>query len=271
MPQADASPVRSIVTKVPEVTAYFWTIKVLTTALGESASDYLVFHMNPELAVGLGFLAFVAAMVLQFRAKKYVPWVYWLAALMVAVFGTMAADVVHVVLGVPYLDSVVFFTLALGLLFTFWYLSERTLSIHSIHTRRREMFYWATVLATFALGTATGDLTASTFGWGYLGSGFVFAGIIAAIALSHQAMGALLGRAHRHFSRNAVFAFWLAYVFTRPLGASFADWMGKPPSIGGLGWGDGAASLLLFVPMAVLVAVLQKTHRDVDSGRTTES
>jgi uncharacterized membrane-anchored protein len=220
---------RSIATEVPEVTIFFWIIKILTTALGESTSDYLVFHTNPYLAVIGGFVAFVVAMVIQFAAKKYIPWIYWLAALMIAVFGTMAADIIHVVLGVPYVVSTIGFAIALIIIFALWYASEKTLSIHSIYTFRREVFYWATVLATFALGTATGDLTATTFDWGYLSSGIVFAAVIAVIALVHFIFKAVLGSEHRHLSRNAVFAFWLMLLMTqlcvfaqRPCG-SFGD------------------------------------------------
>lgn len=218
-----------------------------------------------------GFVAFAVAMVLQFSVRKYIPWVYWLAALMVAVFGTMAADVVHVVLGVPYLVSAVGFAVALAIIFAAWYASEKTLSIHSIYTFRREVFYWLTVLATFALGTATGDLTAMTFGWGYLSSGIVFACVIGFIWMTHAIAKRILGAEHRHLSHNAVLAFWLAYVFTRPLGASFADWMGKPPSISGLGWGDSIASLILFIPLVCLVAYLQKSHFDVERKHTATS
>ncbi len=265
------SRVRYIVTKVPEVTIYFWIIKVLTTALGESTSDYLVFHTNPYLAVIGGFIAFAAAILLQFSVKKYIPWVYWLAALMVAVFGTMAADVVHVVLGVPYGVSAIGFAAALIIIFALWYASERTVSIHGISTFRRETFYWLTVFATFALGTATGDLTAITFGWGYLSSGIIFATVITIIAFSHLIMKAILGAEHRHLSRTAVFAFWLAYTFTRPLGASFADWMGKERTIGGLGWGDGITSALFLIPLVCLVVHLQKSHLDTERKRTMAS
>jgi uncharacterized membrane-anchored protein len=247
---------RAIITKVPEVTIYFWIIKILTTAMGESTSDFLVAHMDPIVAVGLGFLGFVVAMILQFSVHTYIPWIYWFAALMVAVFGTMAADVLHVGFGVPYIVSVGFFALALIVIFLAWYASEKTLSIHSIYTTRREIFYWLTILATFALGTATGDLTATTFGLGYLSSGILFVVLIAVVAISHFIAKAILGMEHKHQSRNAVLAFWLAYILTRPLGASFADWMGKAQSAGGLGWGDGTVSALLFVPILGLVAYL---------------
>ncbi len=265
------SSVRYIVTKVPEVTIFFWIVKILTTALGESTSDYLVSHIDPIVAVGLGFVGFAIAIVLQFSAKKYIPWVYWFAALMVAVFGTMAADVVHVALGVPYLISVVGFTIALVVIFSLWYGSEKTLSIHSVYTFRRELFYWLTVLTTFALGTATGDLTAITFRWGYLSSGIIFGVVIGVIALSHVVVKNILGTEHKHLSRNAVFAFWLAYIFTRPFGASFADWAGKPALLGGLGWGDEIASLILFVLLAGFVVYLQKSHRDLERKHTTAS
>lgn len=253
---------KKTLTKVPEITVYFWIVKVLTTAMGESTSDYLVFHMDPVIAVCLGFAALVAALTLQFSVRRYIAWVYWLAALMVAVFGTMAADVLHVVFGVPYIVSAALFLVALAIIFAWWYASERTLSIHSISTRRREGFYWATVLATFALGTAVGDLTATTFGWGYLNSGVVFAVAIAVIAIGHYIAKAILGAEHRHLSRNAVFAFWFAYILTRPLGASFADWMGKSRNIGGLGWGDGTVSLALGVLIVVFVGYLSVSRKD---------
>jgi uncharacterized membrane-anchored protein len=243
----------SMIAKVPEVTIYFWIVKILTTALGESTSDYLVSHIDPVFAVGLGFLGFAVAIVLQFSVRKYIPWVYWFAALMVAIFGTMAADVLHVAFGIPYAVSATFFAVALVIIFIIWYASEKTLSIHSVSTFRREIFYWLTVLATFALGTATGDLTATTFGFGYLSSGIIFAVLIAIIAAAHYIAKAIMGAEHRHLSRNAVLAFWLAYILTRPLGASFADWMGKPQIAGGLGWGDGFVSIILFIPLLCCV------------------
>lgn len=151
--------------KVPELTLLFWAIKLLSTAMGESTSDYLVFHVDPYVAVVAGSLGLLGALALQFWARRYLAPIYWLAVVMVAVFGTMAADVLHVVLHVPYLASSVGFASALALVFALWYRAEGTLSIHSIVTLRRELFYWATVMATFALGTALGDLTAATFGW----------------------------------------------------------------------------------------------------------
>jgi len=242
--------------RVPEITAYFWAIKALSTAMGESTSDYLVHAMNPELAVALGFLGFVAALALQLRMRRYIAWTYWLAVVGVGVFGTMAADVLHVGFGVPYIASSVLYAIALAAVFTGWYRTEKTLSIHSVDTPRRELFYWAAVVATFAMGTALGDLTATTFGLGYFASGLLFAAVIAIPAIGYWRL-----------RWNAIFCFWFAYVATRPLGASFADWMGKPKSAGGLGLGDGPVALALTIAIFCLVAFLAITRRDVQHAR----
>lgn len=248
-------------TKVPEITIYFWIVKILTTAMGESTSDYFVFRINPIVAVALGFVSLVIALALQFRARRYVAWIYWLAVIMVAIFGTMAADVIHVALGIPYLVSVFGFGAALCVIFALWYTTEKTLSIHSITTPRRELFYWLTILTTFALGTAVGDLTATTFGLGYFYSGVLFAALIAAVGAGHVIVKSILGMEHKHQSRNAVFAFWLAYILTRPLGASFADWAGKTPAVGGLGWGDGTVSVILLILIIGFVGYLSSNKK----------
>jgi uncharacterized membrane-anchored protein len=245
-------PVRHALSKVPEVTVYFWIIKVLTTGMGETASDFLAHALGPIPAVGLGAVAFAAALVLQMTARRYVAWIYWTAVVMVSVFGTMAADILHVGLGIPYLVSTPFFMVALAVVFAAWYASERTLSIHSIHTRRREAFYWATVLATFALGTAAGDLTATTLGLGYFGSGLMFAVIIAVPAV-----------AHRWSALGAIPAFWFAYIVTRPLGASFADGMAVSHARGGLAWGLGPVTLYWTVAILGFVGYLAATRKDV--------
>lgn len=247
----------SLIRKVPQVGLLFWIIKLCTTAMGESTSDFLVFHFNPYAAVILGFIVFVAVLWLQFRTPKYIPWIYWLTVLMVAVFGTMAADVTHVVLGIPYIISTIVFATALAIIFYLWQKSEGTLSIHSITTSRREVFYWATVLATFALGTAAGDLFAFTFKLGFLTSGIVFAAVFAVPAVGYWL-----------FKWNPIFSFWFAYILTRPLGASFADWTGKAPSVGGLGWGDGPVAAVLFLVIVILVGYLQVTHEDIDTGHS---
>jgi uncharacterized membrane-anchored protein len=252
---------RTALAKVPEITALFWIIKVLTTGMGEATSDYLVGHFDPAIAVALGATAFAAALVLQFSVRRYVPWIYWLAVAMVAVFGTMAADVLHVGLGIPYIVSSIFFATILVFIFALWYGFEKSLSIHSITTRRREVFYWSTVMATFALGTAVGDMTASTLGAGYFYSGVLFLILIVLVAIAHFMAKIYLDSGVGHRSRNAVLAFWLAYILTRPLGASFADWMGKPPAIGGLGIGDGTVSLALLLIITVLVGYSMLGYR----------
>ena len=217
--------------KVPQIAVLFWVLKVLTTAMGEAASDFLV-SVNIALAAFVGAVGFGAAMWWQFRSRRYAARTYWFAVAMVAVFGTMAADGLHVELGLPYAVTTIGYATALAVVFVLWRRSEGTLSIHSITTRRRETYYWLTVLATFALGTAVGDLTATTFKLGYFGSGLLFAAVIMVPAIGWWRLGF-----------NPVFAFWFAYVITRPLGASFADWFAKPHWVGhGLGIGGGPVS-----------------------------
>ncbi len=240
---------RRILTKVPEVTAIFWLTKVLTTGVGESTSDYLVKQIGPAGAVFLAGLALAGAMAWQFKAPRYMPGVYWLAVTMVAVFGTLAADALHKGLGVPYYASTVFYALVLAGVFIVWHRTEGTLSIHSIYTRRRETFYWAAVLATFALGTAAGDMTARTFGWGYGTSAVVFAFLIAIPAIAYWTT-----------DLSPVLLFWSAYVLTRPLGASIADWLGKSKDLGGLGIGDGTVSAIGVVLIAMLVGYLARNQ-----------
>lgn len=238
--------------KVPELTVYFWVIKVLTTGMGEAMSDYFVHTYNPYLAVILGALALAIAVLWQLALRAYNAWVYWLAVSMVAVFGTMAAGIVHVYMGIPYVFSATIYATVTAVIFVLWYLSERTLSVHSIYTRRREFFYWAAVLAAFAMGTAVGDMTAVTFKFGFLLSGIFFAVLIAVPAV-----------AHRFLRLNEIVAFWFAYIITRPLGASFADWLAVPPSQGGLNLGKGTVSIALWVLIGVFVAYLAITRKDV--------
>lgn len=238
--------------KVPEITVLFWIVKLFTTAMGESTSDYMVHHIDPVVAVLIGAVAFGIAIVLQFWVRKYIAWTYWLVVTMIAVFGTMAADVVHIVLGVPYLISTIVFATLLTLIFVVWYRVEHSLSIHSISTPRRELFYWFTVGTTFALGTATGDMTAITLGWGYLGSGILFAVLFILPLLTNKL-----------FKTNEVFTFWAAYVVTRPLGASFADWFGRTPDLGGIGFGTGRTSVVLSAFIILFVSYLTITKNDV--------
>jgi uncharacterized membrane-anchored protein len=243
----DRSRIESL--KVPLViTGWFWVAKILSTALGETTSDWLVHQWGPTLAVLFGAAVLVASLVLQFSVKRYIPWVYWFAVAMVAIAGTMGADVLHVGAGVPYLVSTAFYAIVVAVLFSAWKRLEGTLSIHSIDNPRRELFYWLTVLATFALGTAAGDLTAVTFNFGYVTSAIVFTLLFLIPAIGYW-----------KFNMNGVFAFWFAYVLTRPMGASYADWLGKPRTLGGLGAGLGWISIALAVPFLILVLALQVT------------
>jgi uncharacterized membrane-anchored protein len=237
--------------KVPEITAWFWLAKLLSTALGESTSDFLVHRFNPFVALSMGAVGFVLAMAWQLSKRTYTAVAYWLAVAMVGVTGTMAADALHVGIGVPYLASTVLFAAVLAAVFAGWQRSEGTLSIHSIMTLRRELFYWAAVCATFALGTAAGDMTATTLHLGYLGSALVFLAILAVPAVGYW-----------KWSLNAIGTFWAAYVVTRPVGASFADYMGRATNAGGLGWGPGIVAFALAVALAVVVLVLAVTKVD---------
>jgi uncharacterized membrane-anchored protein len=243
---------RSTAIKVPQLTIFFWIIKILTTAMGEAVSDYLVNRASPPLVVVVGFGAFVAALVWQLRTPRYEPYVYWATALMVSVFGTMGADVVHVGLHVPYIVSAVGLAVVLAVVFWLWDRQEGTLSIHSIDTRPRELFYWAAAVVTFALGTATGDLTAVTFRLGYFSSGLLFIGVFAVPSLYFLAR-----------RRHGILCFWFAYIATRPLGASFADWVAKPRRDGGLGHGDLLVSAALAVAFLLFVGFVSAT--DVDA------
>jgi len=243
--------------KVPAVTVGFWALKALTTAMGESASDFLVHAISPEAAVLLGFAAFCVAMTIQLRSRRYVPWVYWLAVCMVGVFGTMAADVLHVGLGVPYIASTIAFAVTLTAIFVAWHRTERTLSVHSINTRRREIFYWLAVVATFALGTAAGDLLAVTLHFGYLSAGLAFSGMI---------LLPLAG--YVRFRIDAVLTFWTGYVLTRPLGASYADWLSVPHARGGLDLGPGPVSAILIGLIACSVACMSFVRTAADRENT---
>lgn len=244
--------------RVPQITVAFWIVKGLSTAMGEATSDYLVHAMAPAVAVVLGFAGLVVALALQFRQARYVAWTYWLAVVMVGIFGTMAADVVHVGLGVPYTASTVFYAVLLAAVFALWQRTERTLSIHSIDTPRRELFYWAAVGATFALGTALGDFTAYTLHLGYFPSAVIFAACILIPAAGFRWL---------HWSN--VFSFWFAYVVTRPLGASLADGLGKAKSDSGLGLGGGHVALVIGLVIVAIVAYLAVSGRDVQQTPPT--
>jgi uncharacterized membrane-anchored protein len=240
----------------------FWLVKLLTTGMGETISDFFVKRFVPEFVVAASFVFLVVALVLQFRARKYRPVTYWSTALMVSIFGTMSADVLHVVLGVPYAVSASGFVVLLLAVFVLWWRSEGTLSVHQITSNRREGFYWATVMVTFALGTAVGDLAAATWGLGYTRSVVLFAVVFAV-------PGLVFAMTHR----TPIALFWSAYVLTRPLGASFADWFAVPAYRGGLNYGAGPVSVVLFIVFVIAMTVLavKQAANHLRSGGTASS
>jgi uncharacterized membrane-anchored protein len=254
MPSTDTrtdDPLQPIAAKVPEILAIFWVLKILTTGMGEAMSDYLG-SVSVPLAGAIGIFGLWLALRVQLRIREYRAPHYWFAVMMVAIFGTMAADGVHIGASAPYAITTALYALVVAGVFLVWYRSEGTLSIHTVNTRRRELYYWSAVLATFALGTAAGDLTALSLHLGFFDSALLFTGIIAVPAIGWW-----------RFDLNPVVAFWSAYIVTRPLGASIADWLGKPPSRSGLGLGDGVVSALALIIFIGLVAYLAVTKRDV--------
>lgn len=239
--------------KVPEIAALFWAIKILTTGVGEALSDFLG-QTSVPLAAVVGVFGFAWTLRRQLAATRYEAPVYWACVMLIAVFGTEVADGVHDGAGIPYSVTTPLFAAVVAATFWRWQRTEGTLSIHSITTRRREAYYWCAVLGTFALGTAAGDLTAIELNLGFLPSALLFAVVISVPALLWW-RGAL----------HPTTAFWSAYVVTRPLGASLADWLGKPPGQSGLGLGDGPVSLTGLVLFALLVAHLARTRRDIQA------
>jgi uncharacterized membrane-anchored protein len=244
---------RPMLNKVPEVTLYFWIIKVLCTTVGETGSDYLATNLNLGLTntTYITGSVLLAALVFQFRARKYVPGVYWLAVVLISIVGTQITDNLTDNFGVSLVTTTLAFSGALGATFIAWYASERTLSIHTIYTTRREAFYWLTVLFTFALGTAAGDLMAERLAVGYWKSALIFAGLIAVVFV-----------AHLRFGLNAIFAFWAAYVLTRPLGASIGDFLSQARADGGLGLGTTLTSVIFLGTILGVVAYLTATKVD---------
>jgi uncharacterized membrane-anchored protein len=245
---------REMLNKVPEVTIYFWVIKVLATTVGETAADFL----NTNLGLGLTGTSLVMTALLilvlffQFAARQYVPGIYWLAVVLLSVVGTLITDNLTDNFGVSLETTTVVFSVALAATFAAWYGSEKTLSIHTISTTRREGFYWLTILFTFALGTAAGDLVAERLTLGYLISAIMFAALIAIVAIAHFG-----------FKLNAILAFWIAYILTRPLGASLGDYLSQPSDNGDLGLGTAATSALFLVTILSLVTYLTVSRKDV--------
>jgi len=244
----------AMLNKVPEITLYFWIIKIMATTVGETAADLL----NLKLGFGLTYTSLfmsgllVVALYFQFRARRYVPKLYWFAVVLISVVGTLISDNLADNMGVPLSVTTIGFSFLLLVAFVSWYASEKTLSIHTIFTTRREAFYWLTILFTFALGTSGGDLLAEGLKWGYLNSAIIFATGIAIITIGYY-----------QFKLNAVFAFWAAYVLTRPLGASIGDLMSQPHDLGGLGLGTIGTSAVFLVTIFGLVVYLSKTRIDV--------
>ncbi len=236
-------------TKVPDVGVGFWTIKLLSTAMGEATSDFLVHRYSPPVVVLVSAVVFLASLAWQFTRPRYQTWPYWSAVVMVSVFGTMCADVAHVGLGIAYGVSTTVLGVILVTTFILWHRVERSLSIHSITTPRREAFYWVAVTTTFALGTAAGDMTAVTLRLGYFTSGLLF-----------SALFVLPGLGYRYARVNSVAAFWSSYVLTRPLGASYADWLGVSRARGGLDWGPGHVALGFALAIVIGVVALSRTE-----------
>jgi uncharacterized membrane-anchored protein len=246
-----------VASKVPAIIPLFWLIKLLTTAGGEATSDYLKIYGNFG-GGGTEVVLFVAAFVLQFSTRRYRAFAYWSLAYAIAIAGTGVSDFLHLDAHIPYAGTSALWAIVLAGIFWLWHRSEGTLSIHSITTQRREVYYWATVCATFALGTALGDLTAISLNMGYLTSALFFFGVILLPAI-----------AWRGFGLDSIAAFWMAYVVTRPLGASFADWISKPSKLTGLAFGDGRTSIVFAIVVLAFVAYLAVARPDIQSAAET--
>jgi uncharacterized membrane-anchored protein len=251
---ARPSRTRQMLNKVPEVTLYFWLIKILCTTVGETAAD----NLNTKLNLGLSGTTYVmgalliATLIFQFRARRYVPGIYWLAVVLVSIVGTLITDNLTDHYGVALETTTAIFAVILAVVFAVWYASEKTLSIHTIYTTKREAFYWSAILFTFALGTAAGDLAAERLSLGYWKAALAFGAAIAAVYV-----------AHRFFKMGAILAFWIAYILTRPLGASIGDELSQSRQDGGLGLGTTATSAIFLVAILLLVVYLTVSRRDV--------
>jgi uncharacterized membrane-anchored protein len=249
----DSLTVGNVISKVPEVTIFFWIIKILATTIGETAADFLAENVGFGLTgtTVVMTLLLVVVLVFQFRAPRYIPIVYWLVVVVLSVVGTLITDNLTDKYGVALEVSTAIFAIALAATFLAWYRVEHTLSIHSIFTPRREAFYWLAILFTFALGTAAGDLISERFGIGYWKAALLFGGCIAIITI-----------AWRYFGLNPILAFWMAYILTRPLGASIGDYLSQPKADGGLGLGTTTTSLIFLSAIAGVVAYLTKAKKD---------
>lgn len=254
--------VRQMLSKVPEVTLFFWIIKILATTVGETGADYLTYHLNWGLLNTTYVMTAVLIVTLffQFKLKAYVAPIYWITVVLISIVGTLITDSLVDNFGVPLEATTTIFTVALPVTFLAWYASEKTLSIHSIFTTRREAFYWLAILFTFAFGTAAGDLIAENLKVGYLNSAFMFAALIGVITIGYY-----------RFKLNAVLSFWLAYILTRPLGASLGDYVSQSVGRGGLGFGTKKTSAVFLMLILGLVIYLTKTRKDtILHGGSTE-
>src|SRR5580704_13095855 len=240
-----------VAAKVPEVIVWFWVAKILTTAGGEATSDYLKTWGNIK-GGATEVLLFVVGVLWQFSTRRYQAFSYWFLAFAIAIFGTGVSDFLHLDVHIPYLGTTLLWGAILAIIFWAWQRHEGTLSIHSITTQRREAFYWAAVFATFALGTALGDFTAMSLNLGYLASGILFTVVILIPALAHW-----------RFGLNGIAAFWMSYIVTRPLGASFADYISKPKNTSGINFGDGPTAIVFAVAVFVLVSYLALARPDI--------
>jgi len=243
-----------ILNRVPEITIFFWIIKILATTVGETAADFLNVNLNLGLTATSYLMAslLVVALLVQFIViKKYVPASYWIAVVLMSIVGTLITDNLVDNLGVSLETTTIAFSIALITVFAGWYWSEKTLSVHTIFTGKRELFYWAAILFTFALGTASGDLLAEGLNLGYAISGLLFAGVIGLIAF-----------AHFYFKMDAILSFWLAYILTRPLGASIGDLLSQAPADGGLGLGTVGTTMIFLLTILILVVYLSVTKKD---------
>lgn len=253
-PAKQSALIKTIFNKVPEITIFFWIIKILCTTVGETAADFLNFNLNFGLTITTYVMSvlLLAALVAQVALKRYIAASYWIVVVFVSVVGTLITDNLSDNLKVPLLTSTIAFSVILAGVFAIWYWSEKTLSIHSIRTRKRELFYWAAILFTFALGTAVGDLVAEQFNVGYLLSAVLFGAIIAAITFAYYKL-----------KLNSVFAFWAAYILTRPFGASMGDLLSQPHDAGGLALGTVGTSALFLGLIVAFVLYLTRTRKDV--------
>jgi len=260
MIQIENGEIRTLFNKVPEVTIYFWIIKVMATTVGETAADLLSVRLNLGLTVTSYVMSavFILALIFQMRAKRYVPGLYWITVVLISVVGTLISDNLVDGMGISLTTTSIAFGIILAAVFALWYLSERTLSIHTIFTTRRELFYWAAILFTFAMGTSVGDLLAERLDLGYGQAAVVFAATIGVVALLHYVA-----------KMDAILSFWIAYILTRPLGASMGDFVAKPVIAGGLGWGTVTTSIVLLAVILLLVIYLTISKSDRISQEAT--